>query len=662
MTVRVSVVVAVYNTGKHIEPLVASLLGQSLPAAQFEVIFVDDGSTDATPARLDALAAEHDNVVVRHIPNSGWPGKPRNIGIDLARGTYVFFADHDDWFAPEALERLADYADDNGADVVVGRYAGHRRGVAKALFAKSRPDATLANAPLMDSLTPHKLFRVAFLNEIGLRFPEGKRRLEDHVFVVEAYFRARRISVLADYHVYFHIGRQDAGNAGYQRIDPPSYYGYVRETVDIILRHTEPGALRDKCLRRPLRQEILGRLDGASFLAQDRDYQRSLFDAARALAEAAIPPHVDAGLSPRQRVAAELLRAGRLDDLIGYVRHQLDVRCRAELTGLGWNPDGTLALRFAAVLVDAHTGDPRGYDRSGDDFLVPVPPLDPPVTVAARRCTRELRSASITLVARRRADSLEFTIATESAADVRDDGSGRSSLALRGSATIDPRVLAEKPDSVWDFYLKLAQTGWSKEGRLGGNRTADVPSALRPALAGGVAVVPYWTQRVEDLSLRVGVDGAALARALRFGPGPGRVGRRAGTVTVTAPLVVADGDDVGARLRLMPPGRPAPVDVVARLVRDADTTALTAPLPRPRRRPAVWRVLLALDLPGWGAPRPTGTLVLTGGRRVLAALPDPELAGPTTARWQRVGRSLARRRLRQARRAWRRLRARGRAQ
>src|SRR5919205_265381 len=79
---------------------------QTLPADEYEAIFVDDGSTDDTPARLDALAAEHPHVRVEHIPNSGWPGKPRNVGIELARGEFVYFVDNDDWLGREALERL----------------------------------------------------------------------------------------------------------------------------------------------------------------------------------------------------------------------------------------------------------------------------------------------------------------------------------------------------------------------------------------------------------------------------------------------------------------------------------------------------------------------------------------------------------------------------
>ena len=80
---KVSVIVPVYNPGSHIDDCISSLLGQSLPPEEYEIIFVDDGSTDETPARLDALAEEHPHVHVRHIENSGWPGRPRNLGIDI---------------------------------------------------------------------------------------------------------------------------------------------------------------------------------------------------------------------------------------------------------------------------------------------------------------------------------------------------------------------------------------------------------------------------------------------------------------------------------------------------------------------------------------------------------------------------------------------------
>ncbi|MEA2468447.1 MAG: poly(ribitol-phosphate) beta-N-acetylglucosaminyltransferase, partial [Thermoleophilaceae bacterium] len=135
---KVSAIVPVYNPGEHIDRCIESLVGQSLPTDEYEVIFVDDGSTDGTGARLDALAAEHPHVRVEHIPNSGWPGKPRNVGIEMARGEFVYFVDNDDYVGRQALERLYDRALETGADVVMGKVVGRGKYVPRAIFRKNR--------------------------------------------------------------------------------------------------------------------------------------------------------------------------------------------------------------------------------------------------------------------------------------------------------------------------------------------------------------------------------------------------------------------------------------------------------------------------------------------------------------------------------------------
>lgn len=189
---KVSVVVPTYNSGTHIEPLIDSMLGQTMPREAFEVIFVDDGSTDDTPARLEALAAEYEHFRVIRIPNSGWPGKPRNTGVAQARGEYVQFVDHDDRMAPEALERLYAMGVRNGSDIVIGKVASNftARSVPHGLMSRTRESCTVWNAPLIDSVTAHKTFRTAFLRENGIVFPEGPWIMEDLIFMTRAYLKA----------------------------------------------------------------------------------------------------------------------------------------------------------------------------------------------------------------------------------------------------------------------------------------------------------------------------------------------------------------------------------------------------------------------------------------------------------------------------------------
>ena len=164
---KVSVVVPVFNPGRDIDDCIRTLLGQSLPDDEYELIFVDDGSTDATPARLDALAAEHANVHVEHIPNSGWPGRPRNLGTDRARGDYVLYVDNDDYLGEEALERMHAMAVRDDADIVIGKVVGHGKSVPRNLFRRNRTGVDLQWEALIWLLTPHKLFRRAFLDEHG---------------------------------------------------------------------------------------------------------------------------------------------------------------------------------------------------------------------------------------------------------------------------------------------------------------------------------------------------------------------------------------------------------------------------------------------------------------------------------------------------------------
>jgi glycosyltransferase involved in cell wall biosynthesis len=505
MPVKVTVVIPVYNPGSYIDPCIASILGQSLPPDEFEAIFVDDGSTDETPALLDALDADHPNISVIHQENSGWPGKPRNVGIDAAQGEYVFFLDHDDALGPEALERLYAMAVRNDADIVIGKMAGHGRRVPKDLFLESRDRATLADAPLLDSLTPHKLFRRSFIERHALRYPEGRRRLEDHVFVVRAYFLASVISILSDYVCYYHTWRDDMANAGHQRLDPVGYYTNVREVIGIVESFTEPGSFRDSLLQRFARVELLGRLRDRGFLEHPPEYREALFAEIGAVVEEHIPPTVDPLLAPAQRVQMALVRAGRLDLLLILAAAQEQVKGVARLVRIDATKHGTLH-----VVVRAHLeagDDAFGVGPLGDRLALEVPEeVAAVVSPEAIEIPAPL-SGSARMVIRRRADSAELVVpaSIEQVVDVGPKGDLRPSWVLESE--IDPMTIASGAPvwpGAWELVVRMSVAGYTKEPhvRLDDAEPYDDRKTVLHG-TGSLSVFAYWSESRRRLTLLV---------------------------------------------------------------------------------------------------------------------------------------------------------------
>ncbi|WP_405625716.1 glycosyltransferase [Streptomyces sp. NBC_00016] len=545
MPVKVSVIVPVYNPGPYIEDCLASLLRQSLPPDEYEVIFVDDGSTDATPALLDAAAAEDPRIRVVHQENSGWAGKPRNVGIDVSRGEYVMFVDNDDHLGDEALERMYAYGVANDADVVVGKMAGKGRGVPVELFRVNRPHATVDNAPLIDSLTPHKMLRRAFLDRTGLRFPEGRRRLEDHVFVTEAYLRADNVSVLSDYVCYYHVRRDDAANAGFQRFDPVGYFKNLREALDVVERYTEPGPLRDKLFRRWLRVEMVERLRGKRFLGLPEDYRRELFEEIHSVVVERFGPGVAAPLQPTQRVVAALAADGRYDDVVAFAEWEAGVGLAVDPEDVTWQ-GGVLRIAFAAELT--HDGGPMTFPSAGGSPQWPPRDVAEAVRWLGADTVGRFDRAAPDLLLRERASSAQYFQPVDVVRETVPAGDGsRVRLVLRATATIDPTTaLSGGPagEGLWDVFVRVGLGGWTKELRLG-----PAPRHGRPVPPAGVVagrvVLPYWTDRYASLALDVGHAGRRL--------GLGRVAAEDVAVAedrlhVVLPLHVPEAADVLLRL------------------------------------------------------------------------------------------------------------------
>ena len=112
----VSVVMPAFNVEPYIEGSIQSVLNQSF--SNFELIVVDDGSSDDTANICDRLAAADPRItIIKHSSNQGM-GAARNTGLDRALGTFIYFIDSDDLLVPKALETFHKVAVDSRADFI----------------------------------------------------------------------------------------------------------------------------------------------------------------------------------------------------------------------------------------------------------------------------------------------------------------------------------------------------------------------------------------------------------------------------------------------------------------------------------------------------------------------------------------------------------------
>ncbi len=133
---NVSVIVPMYNAEKYIGELLDSVLAQTLK--NFEIIIVDDGSTDKSCEVVESYLKKFGGRLnlVHSKKNAGHPAEPRNRGLALSRGKYVFFMDADDALTKTGLEEMFNAAEKFQADVIYCKYNFTSDGVGKNFFKK----------------------------------------------------------------------------------------------------------------------------------------------------------------------------------------------------------------------------------------------------------------------------------------------------------------------------------------------------------------------------------------------------------------------------------------------------------------------------------------------------------------------------------------------
>jgi hypothetical protein len=369
----VTVVVAVYNPGPNIDGLLASLHAQTLAAGALEVVLVDDGGTDGTLERLQRLASDRPYLVVRSIPSSGWPGRPRNVGLDLARGEYVFFADHDDELFPDALEHLVSTARRNEADVVYPKVV--RKGLSTPYWELARRDVDVADVvtdQLVVSRSVHKLYRREFLLQHGIRFPEGRVRLEDHHFMGQVLSKRPRVSIVASRPGYVWIHRPDGTNTSTTPVDLTEYFGYVAQSVDLLV------AGADDALRRQAAEISLARiflpLRAETWVERSPDEKQAALTAVAGFLERYVPPELEQRLPRLKQWSVQAVHAGDVDLFDALVQLRAGLRHKVTAESVRWRESaGQPLLSVQALdLLTEVDGEPVVVARRGDALVFPA--------------------------------------------------------------------------------------------------------------------------------------------------------------------------------------------------------------------------------------------------------------------------------------------------
>lgn len=233
-----SIVLPIYNVEPYLDQSIQSVLHQSYQ--DFELILVDDGSTDRSPQICDAYAAQYAQIQVIHKPNGGL-SSARNAGTEKARGMYVWWVDSDDWIEPDALTILHEASCTAHPDMVKFHY--YRVGSEKQRFSGNAKPGVYEEKESRNQLLDKGFFypgafslsawghiyRRDFLVQNDLSFvSERLIGSEDYLFNLVALAVAKRIHVIDDA-LYSYRQRPGSLTQRYRKDLPEKYTELYRQ-------------------------------------------------------------------------------------------------------------------------------------------------------------------------------------------------------------------------------------------------------------------------------------------------------------------------------------------------------------------------------------------------------------------------------------------------
>ena len=181
---KVSIIIPCYNAVSCIDGCIRSIVSQTMPMKDMEIILVNDASTDDTLAKLCEWEEKYpESILVVHCEENGKQGKARDIGMQYATGEYIGFMDDDDWIEPDMYESLYTKATANRCDLVICQSVKHGRDEKPRDIAVQKEDYLLELQSLEDRrqfleldvniAIWNKLYKRELLINNAIDFPPG---------------------------------------------------------------------------------------------------------------------------------------------------------------------------------------------------------------------------------------------------------------------------------------------------------------------------------------------------------------------------------------------------------------------------------------------------------------------------------------------------------
>ena len=193
---QVSIIVPAYNVEKYLRRCIDSILTQTF--TDFELLLVDDGSTDSSGKICDEYKDKDDRIRVFHKENGG-VSSARNLGIENARGEWVTFCDSDDFVSDSYLQDLCGWCETTDFIVSVYSNSKEKSTINKSFYIK---ESCLGNyiENIKDNLTWSvpwgKIYKRDIIENFNIRFERGIQSGEDSIFVLEYIKSVKNVTII----------------------------------------------------------------------------------------------------------------------------------------------------------------------------------------------------------------------------------------------------------------------------------------------------------------------------------------------------------------------------------------------------------------------------------------------------------------------------------